>query len=333
MTVNPYLKYFEIPAALDDLGARTAENQRVDVVVPIMNTNPFWEQNLHNWYSRIPIGNLILGDGGTTDGSLEIAQKFPRVKILDQKEFKSLGFALRKLFEEVRSPWFIYLHADVTLPPGWFEAMVKNQSKYDWFESNQKNFICFEYLAIDHGRNEFPRAYSGAQMGRKEAFEKITAKVDDDYLYRNEDIIWGALIEGAGFKYGRTADTYISHQITNKNGEKEPKLASVAIARAVDPSWEKRTADMQARGIIKYLPPSSHNVYIVAVSLLELRKLKALDRKEFLNWVRATSPAWVSRVQRIYFVLTAEKIAMGFVRRAQTAIAVSRRLILFGRKT
>ena len=58
----------------------------IDVIIPLINTNELFERNLYSFYREIPINNLLIGNGGCTDSSIEIAKKFPRVKVFDQKE-------------------------------------------------------------------------------------------------------------------------------------------------------------------------------------------------------------------------------------------------------
>ena len=73
------------------------------------------------------------------------------------------------------------------LPENWFQNMKKYQKDYDWFECERYNTIIIQYNEPNLKYRE--RAYSGCQMGRKKAFEYIIPKIDDDYLYRNEDIV------------------------------------------------------------------------------------------------------------------------------------------------
>jgi len=269
----------------------------IDVIIPIFNTNGLWRKNLQSFYREIPVNRLLIGDGGCTDDSIEIVEKFPRVKIIDQSNRNSLGFCIKDLIENVETEWFVYLHADVYLPRGWYEKMAKHQGEYDWFECYRKMTVLVEYWA--EGENKAIRAYSGSQMGRTKAFKDVLPKIDDDYLYRNEDIIFRGLIENEGFKYGRVPDTYHYHQVINKKGEKEPKFTKVLIEKERDEKWEKRTYDMQARGIIKYLQPNKkHLITSVNSSLPILETLKVLNWQEFKKWVKKTNPVWLKYIRK-----------------------------------
>ncbi|MHA1764670.1 MAG: glycosyltransferase family 2 protein, partial [Promethearchaeota archaeon] len=228
----------------------------IDVIVPIINTNELFESNLYSWYRSIPINRLLIGYGGGTDNSLEIVKKFPRVKIIDQTKYKdhlygSQGKCIADLISLVETDWFIYLHSDVYLPEDWYDIMKSYQNKYDWFECARENVVLIKY---EEKVEKSVRAYSGSQMGRKEAFKNIIPKIEDGYLQNNEDIIFHEMILQEGYKYGKVLETKHYHQIMNK-GEKEPDYQYVFIKKKTDKNWEKKIYTVQAKGIIKYCKP------------------------------------------------------------------------------
>ncbi len=316
---------FSSPSSLIDLKMAEPSLPSVDVIIPVFNTNPFWKTNLLNYYKTIPINRLLIGNGGCKDNTLEIAKQFPRVVIIDQTKYKTLGFSLRNLIEAVETEWFIYLHSDVFLPADWFKMMSKNQTQYDWFESNQRSTVLFDFLSHDHAKTSFQRAYSGAQMGRKNAFNKIIKKIDDDFLYRNEDIVLANLIESNGFKYGRVSETFIYHQVTNKNGELEPKISSINIERVRDVEWEMKTMDMQIRGIIKYTQPNSNTIDNVMVVIKEMKKTGSFHKKEFLVWIKETNPTWLFTVKKILILL----IIQSFIKETKITLKLAVKKIVF----
>jgi len=283
----------------------------IDVIMPILNTNELFETNLYSFYREIPINRLLIGDGGSTDESIEIAKKFPRVIIFNQKHLKTLGYRLRCLIEKVKTEWFIYLHSDVFLPEGWYDEMRKHQNEYDWYECFRKITILVEYNA--HNQNVAKRPYSGSQMGKTEAFKNI--KVDDDYLYRNEDIIFSELIESEGFKYGRISDTFHYHQVMNKRGETEPKFKKVNIEREFDKKWEIETVTIQVKGIIKYLEPKGYLIDAVNLNIATLLNYNALDWKEFKKWVKDTNKDWLKHINRKRYYIRIREVVYSKAKR------------------
>jgi len=264
----------------------------VDVIIPIISSNLFFEQNLYSFYREIPINRLIIGDGGVIDDSKEILKKFPRVKIIDQKNLYSLGYRITELISIVETEWFIYLHADVYLPENWFDTMKKYQNTYDWYECDKQYVVFIEYKPS--GLKSIERALSGSQMGRKKAFENIIPKIDDDYLYRNEDIILKELIFEEGFKYGRVFDTFHHHQITNQKVESD-QIKNVIVHKTQEKDF--RTVNMQVRAIIKYCKPRKEFIRGVNLNLKFMFKRGYLNIKEFLKWVENTNKIWLKHLR------------------------------------
>ncbi len=271
------------------------DKDAIDVIIPLMNSNILFEKNLYSFYREIPINRLIIGDGGCTDNSIEIVKKFPRIKIIDQSKHRSLGYCIAELISFVETEWFVYLHSDVFLPKNWYEKIKSYQKKYDWYECNSRIIALLEYSKPNPKRES--RAYSGSQMGRTSAFKKIISKINDDYLYRNEDLIFHELILAEGFKYGRVLNTFHYHQVMNVGRENEPKFEKINIHRAIDKNWEIKTYTMQAKGIIKYLQPKSYLIKNVNDSLKILKNHNALNVKDFKRWVKITNKVWLKYIE------------------------------------
>lgn len=291
--ISIFRRYFEdepfIDRFLDD------PDRAVDVIVPVMHTNELWRTNLRSFYREVPVNRLLVGDGGCVDDSTSIAREFPRVEVFDHRSFTSLGYSIRKLIEEVRTEWFVYFHSDVYLPPGWFEDMLPHRERYDWFECRQQATLLVEY-PLD--RTNVDRPFSGGQMGRKAAFETVLPVIEDDYLYRNEDIIIAALVEQAGHRYGRADDAFHYHQTMYKPSPWGRRVKSVGIEVETSPEEELRTWAMQARGIVKYLEPTPSLVGEVRNSLIAWDATGEMDWGDFKRWVGRTNPAWLPFVSR-----------------------------------
>jgi glycosyltransferase involved in cell wall biosynthesis len=320
---NIFQQYFAFGNALEDRFARDRD-KAVDVIIPVRNANILWRRNLFNYYEQIPIRRLLVGDGGCTDETVEITRAFPRVEVLDQRSRVSLGFCIRELIEHVGTEWFIYLHSDVYLPDGWFDTMVRNQPKFDWFECNRRITVLLDYPEVWQNADERP--YSGSQMGRKKVFESFLAAIDDDYLYRNEDLVLRDMVERHGGKYGRVADTFHYHQLMNREGESQPDFERIEVHRKRDENWASRTFDWQARGIVKYTKPG--RPYLAAgleAALNSMRAHGVLDRREFIRWTAATNPDWLPVVRRVLlrqrYVAALQAVGRRLLRLASPVVA------------
>lgn len=270
----------------------TQPERSVDVIIPIIHTNELWKTNLFSLYREIPIHKLLIGDGGCIDNSIEVVKEFPRVEVFDHRSYKTLGYSIRKLIESVETDWFIYVHSDVYLPPGWFDVMQRHQADYDWFGCPMKHTVMVQY--------EIPeevRPYAGSQMGLKSAFLPGLDTIDDDYVYRQEDFVLAGLVEKAGFRHGKIEDTFHYHQTMYKPTPWVRKVRSVNLDLYISPEEEVRNRIMQARGIIKYLEPTNPALAAEASMsierLFELGELTPANWPAFQQWVSETNPRWL----------------------------------------
>jgi len=296
MAQKSFFEMFNLKENLIDRKNLTNEDP-VDVIIPIINTNFFFEKNLYSFYREIPINRLIIGDAGITDDSIEIVKNFPRVVIINQSKYISQGYCIAELISHVETEWFIYLHADVYLPENWYVTMKKYQKEYDWFECDRRYVALIEYLMPHMMESE--RAHSGSQMGRKKAFEKIIPIIEDDFLQRNEDIIFAELIKSFGYKYGRVLDTFHYHQIMDKKGNREPKF-KISLEKRSDREFDIKINYMQAKGIIKHLYPKPYLIKNVNYSLKALYGYYNINLDGFRKWVKKENKIWLKFIKIDY---------------------------------
>lgn len=270
----------------------------VTVIIPTVHTNELWEANLFSIYREIPVKQLLVGDGGCIDDTIEIAGKFPRVIVHNHRHYKSLGFSIRKLIEAVETDWFIYLHSDVYLPKGWFDEMNHHKGDYDWFGCKMRHTVMVEY-DNDYGE----RPYAGSQMGRKEAFAKGLGRIDDDFVYRQEDFVFSDIVAKAGFKEGKLDSIFHYHQTIKKPSPFwNPKDLKVSISQNLSLEQEIRVWNTQARGIIKYLSPSSNWViYDAGYGVYRLLQLRHFTKKDIYSWILETNPVWLPIIKKQVF--------------------------------
>lgn len=284
-TKSIFQQYYTPPSFVD----RYLEDadQAVDVIIPVIHTNELWRANLLSFYREIPVNKLLIGDGGCIDDSMEIAKEFPRVQILNHREYKSLGYSIRKMIESVETDWFIYVHSDAFLPQGWFDAMKKNQPNYEWFGCPMQHTVMVEY-DMNYGN----RPWAGSQMGLKKAFVEGLKRIDDDYVYRQEDFVFAEIVKKAGFREGKITDTFHYHQTIRKPSRFERKVISVDLQLEIGKEEEARAAIMQIKGLVKYLDPDPGFVSGIVANMDRLEEMQEMKWPEFLSWVQDTNPAW-----------------------------------------
>ncbi len=277
---------------LEDFKDRYLEDQTdaIDIIIPIIHTNEIWEANLRSIYREIPVNRLLIGDGGCIDDSVEIAKKYPRVMVFDHKAYKTLGFSIRKLIEEVSTEWFAYLHSDVFLPKGWFDGMKKYQNQYDWYGCKMRITTLAE--CFDENSVTKKRPYAGSQIGRKSAFTPHLNEIDDDFVYRQEDYVFNTVIEKGGYKTGYVDDIFHYHQQIHKESPWGRKIKRVSVEIEWSPEELVRASTMQVYGTVKYVKPTPYLAAWISLDLAQLILQKKLNWAEFRAWVSRTNPEW-----------------------------------------
>lgn len=292
MTESIFQRYYR-PEPFVDRFARDRDGA-IDVIIPVIHTNELWEKNLISIYRDVPVNRLLISDGGCKDDSITIAQRFPRVTVLDHRQYKSLGYCLRLLIEAVETEWFIYVHSDVYLPEGWFDAMRAHQPAYDWFGCPQRITVQVEYPNVDKLFDDV-RPYAGSQMGKTAAFLDGIKKIDDDFVYRQEDYVMASMV--ASERHGRIEDTFHYHQVMHKHGPWARKLKRVAVQVEWSREEEIRASTMQVKGIVKYLQPSRILTMEAETHIRRLVELGATTLPEMMAWIAQTNPAWLPHIK------------------------------------
>jgi glycosyltransferase involved in cell wall biosynthesis len=100
---------------------------KVDVVVLTKNSERILEQCLNSIYENIPVNQLIIVDGYSTDRTLEILGNFNKKfnNIIVLKERGTRGKARQKAISKISTEWFVFVDSDVVLCNNWFKKAKK----------------------------------------------------------------------------------------------------------------------------------------------------------------------------------------------------------------
>lgn len=96
----------------------------ISVIIPILNEAKILEETLSGLQSELENHELIIVDGGSTDGSISIAEKYGKVITSERGRAKQLNAGAAAASGDI----LIFLHADVWLEPGAFAAVEKTLS-------------------------------------------------------------------------------------------------------------------------------------------------------------------------------------------------------------
>ncbi len=86
----------------------------ISVIIPILNEAYTLDSSLRNLFDQPGEFEIVVADGGSSDGTLEILNDYPAVKLI-----RSGGGRARQMNEgarEARGEILLFLHADTTLP-------------------------------------------------------------------------------------------------------------------------------------------------------------------------------------------------------------------------
>ncbi len=102
--------------------------QAIDVVMLTKNSEHLLEQSLSSIYRNVPIKQLIVVDGFSTDSTLKILDKFNHrygnVSVISING--SRARAREAGIKQVGTEWFMFVDSDVILSRDWFKKAKKN---------------------------------------------------------------------------------------------------------------------------------------------------------------------------------------------------------------
>jgi glycosyltransferase involved in cell wall biosynthesis len=103
------------------------ELELVDVIILTMNSERILRDCINSVYRNVPVGNLIVFDGCSTDGTADIIQEFKEThgNITFIQEKGTRGSARQKAIQLVKSRWFMFVDSDVILSENWFAKATK----------------------------------------------------------------------------------------------------------------------------------------------------------------------------------------------------------------
>ena len=137
-----------------------------------------------------------------------------------------------------------------------------------------------------------PNSFSVSPL-KKTFFEKGIKKIDDDFVYRQEDFVFAQIVEDAGGKVGAIEDTFHYHQLIKKPSPFERKITDVKVTVETTKEEKFRSSMTQVKGIIKYLKPSVYLSVWATSEIVNLLEQNAITWHELRGWIAKTNPKWL----------------------------------------
>lgn len=109
----------------------------IDVAILTMNSERMLRECINSVYKNVPVNNLIVIDGFSTDATADIVkefqEKYGNVTFVQEKGTR--GSARQTAIQLVKSDWFMFVDSDVILSKNWFaeaEKLVENDVGAVW---------------------------------------------------------------------------------------------------------------------------------------------------------------------------------------------------------
>jgi glycosyltransferase involved in cell wall biosynthesis len=109
----------------------------IDVAILTMNSGRMLRECIESVYNNLPVNNLIIIDGHSTDTTAEIVKEFQEKhgNVTFVQEKGTRGSARQKAIQLVKGDWFVFVDSDVILSENWFaeaEKLVKDDVGAIW---------------------------------------------------------------------------------------------------------------------------------------------------------------------------------------------------------
>ena len=99
------------------------DKSRIDVTVATLNNARTIKHCLQAIHDYVPLGTIVVVDGGSVDGTLEIANEF-NVRIVHEKGL--LGQVRYRQAQASETEWIAYVDSDIYLYPNWWSEVSRH---------------------------------------------------------------------------------------------------------------------------------------------------------------------------------------------------------------
>ncbi|MCW4018578.1 MAG: glycosyltransferase family 2 protein [Candidatus Bathyarchaeota archaeon] len=199
---------------------------KIDVVLLTKNSlQPCLKECVDSIYQNLPVNRLIVVDGGSTDGTLELLRGYPDVDFIDDS-VGTRATARQKGIEAVITDWHVHVDSDVILSADWFNkawANVTDSTGAVWGAAvpSEKHFYNINYAMSKLYRMDMKALLVKQMRGERCMMHDTlirTAAVQDIRIPPNlhiyEDDFIGRYIIRKGYRFLKVPSPYCLHNLT-----------------------------------------------------------------------------------------------------------------------
>jgi glycosyltransferase involved in cell wall biosynthesis len=206
---------------------------KVSVVIPAWNAEATIAETLESIAKQtVPANEIILVDDGSTDATVDVAQRVcPEIRVFRQQQAGAAA-ALNRGVRECNGPLLAFLDADDLWVPGKLEmqlAILENAPHVDAVIGRVELFLCPSLNAEAMRRYRLPKQpqiarLMGALLVRRTAFDRVGAFAED--LHVGYAIDWFDRAHSAGIRFAIPEDTVFRRRMRpgslgHRNEEKD----------------------------------------------------------------------------------------------------------------
>ena len=273
--------------------------ESVDVVVTAYFVDwSYFTSNVKSWLEELPVRTLYFGCSNPNVEYIEelrsYLSQYDKIEFIDQRGFKTLGMCLADLMKRVETEFFVFVHADAWLSRHSFLVMEAEMEDHVGIVESER--VQYKYEDAPPYPTEYAhyyyysRSFSGYQLFRMEAIKEILVKIEDDYIYRNEDLIFQNVCSEKGFHYQKAFAMHV-HTCSKVSQKWTPQGDELEDPYPI-------TYDMQIKGIVKYCTPTDitkkawRDAFGIAFSVNKIDLFKFVD-----DFVMKVNPVWRDAIQ------------------------------------
>ena len=189
---------------------------KIDVCMPTWNSSHTLARCLESIVKEIPVNQIRIIDGFSTDDTVKIAKRFgasvSHIKC-------GLGKARQYLIEAVTTKYFAFIDSDVILRKGWFNAVLKKLESDDrigevsglFYSDNPQDRHFWEVMYKRIRYNSMcERGYLINTLVRTEAVKGISIP---EWMNNYEDKFIANYAKTKGYRYVFTEDAFCDHMV------------------------------------------------------------------------------------------------------------------------
>jgi glycosyltransferase involved in cell wall biosynthesis len=104
----------------------------LSIITPVLNGAKYIEQNLNSvMKANFPFEHIVV-DGGSTDGTIEIVERYSHVKLLHQKEKTGMYGAIHQGFSCAQYKYITWINCDDVIIHKNYERALRRAYDADW---------------------------------------------------------------------------------------------------------------------------------------------------------------------------------------------------------